>query len=471
MDTETGDTPTASTSRYADPALAGEASGAAGPSRQPPMANRRTKSVAKKTRCRFLTTSDGLPSLTVARVLDVGGPQTPSPTSTKTTQAAARGPEDDSSNGAPMVRKNGGATATTEADKHLQFLMGLIPGAQKSGNQAENPALKRSSRKRRADTLHDASAKRPAAGTSSSAPEMRTKQKTSRKGTRTPPETDEDGFTKPTRKHTARAVVLTVAADGVNTANRYSGLPDAAAEATDAEQQKRTPPPPPVVIRWEGAFKEFETMIKQVVKGSFTTRTADRDLYRVITRTADGYRGVTELTRQAFKRAAARGRPAPSRPVQAGKSFAAAAAASAAPMTRPAQRPPAHPADVHGSGRRREQAAPAGAASEVQGRGRRREQPALTGAPPAAESTPARAENRRGRRGGRPNDAPTASTPAEQVLPPPTQTTETPAAPSEAAELREFEQLILQLPQMIVSALTTASQAATTRAALAPHHG
>ncbi|XP_049855366.1 uncharacterized protein LOC126335934 [Schistocerca gregaria] len=437
MDTETGDTPTASTSRYADPALAGEASGAAGPSRQPPTANRRTKSGAKKTRWRVLTTSDGLLSLTVARVLDVGGPQTPSPTSTKTTEAAARRPEDDSSNGAPMVHKNGGATAATEADKQLQFLMGLIPGAQKSGNQAENPTLKRSSRKRRADTLHDASAKRPAAGTSSSAPEMRTKQKTSRKGTRTPPETDEDGFTKPTRKHTARAVVLAAAADGLNTANRYSGLPDAAAEATDAEQQKRAPPPPPVVIRWEDAFKEFETMIKQVVKGSFTTRTAGRDLYRVITRTADDYRGVMELTRP-------------------GKSFAAAAAASAAPMTRPAQRPPAHPADVHGSGRRREQ-------------------PELTGAPPAAESMPARAENRRGRRGGRPNNAPTASTPAEQVLPPPTQTTEAPAAPSEAVELREmlreFKHLILQLPQMIVSALTTASQAATTRAAPAPHHG
>ncbi|XP_049954708.1 sodium-dependent transporter bedraggled [Schistocerca serialis cubense] len=130
-------------------------------------------------------------------------------------------------------------------------------------------------------------------------------------------------------------------------ANRYSSLPDATAEASDSQQPERAPPPPPVVIQWEGTFKEFETKIKQVVKGTFTTRTAD--------------------------------------------------------------------------------------------------------------------------------NAPAASAPAEQALSPPTQTTETPAAPSEAAELREmlreFEQLILQLPQMIVSALTAPNQATTTHAAPAPHHG
>ncbi|XP_049782213.1 clathrin coat assembly protein AP180-like [Schistocerca cancellata] len=360
MDTETGHAPTASASRYADPASAGEASGAAGTSRPPPTANRRTKSGAKRTRWRVLTTSDGLPSLTVARISDVGGPQTSSPTSTETSEAAAGRPVADTSNGAPSDRKNSGATGATEADKHLQFLTGLIPGAQKPGNHEENPALEPTCRKRRAEVSHDIPAKRPAAGTSDSAPRVRTQQKATRKGTRIPPDTDEGGFRKPTRKHTARAVVLAAAADGAITANRYRGC-------------------------------------------------------------------------QAFKRAATVGRPAPSRPVQVGKSFAAAAATSAAPTSRPAQRQLAHPSDV-------------------QGRGRRREQPAPAGVAPAAETTAARAENRRGKDGGRPNNAPAVTTPAERALPPPTQTTETPAAPSEAAELREmlreFEQLILHLPHL-----------------------
>ncbi|XP_046980481.1 uncharacterized protein LOC124545578 [Schistocerca americana] len=254
MDIETGNASTASASRYADRASAGEESGVDGSSRPPPTANRRTKSGAKKTRWRVLTTSDGLSSLTVARVLDVGGPQTSSPTSTKASEAAAGRPMADNSNSAPSARKHGGATGATEADKHLQFLMGLIPGAQKPGNLEENPALVAPA----GNVVPKYRTTRPQSAQPLAPPtvhhECAPSRRRLRRGPRPLLRPTKSGFRKPTRKHTARTVVLAAAAaaaaaaDGATTANRYNCLPDATAEATDAEQQKRAPPPPPVVI-------------------------------------------------------------------------------------------------------------------------------------------------------------------------------------------------------------------------------
>ncbi|XP_049768084.1 uncharacterized protein LOC126101477 [Schistocerca cancellata] len=218
-----------------------------------------------------------MPLHAFARALDVGGPpavpsasRAPQPTAQQA--RASSTPEATTST---ETAPSGDPAQTPEAERQLAFLMGLIPGAKPSPDITELVQL---SRKRPADASAETNSKRTATNTSSSAPTLRTQRKASRKGSRTLPQTvDDEGFIQPSRKHTAKAVVL-AQQSAVHTGNRFAGLSNDASEPMDSQQQQqqqqqmKSPPPPPVVIKWTGDFREFREKVKSVVKGNVTFR-------------------------------------------------------------------------------------------------------------------------------------------------------------------------------------------------------
>ncbi|XP_049840522.1 nucleolar and coiled-body phosphoprotein 1-like [Schistocerca gregaria] len=299
MDHES-DSSTDRRSRYATSATAEAASGSAdglsaGPApsaaanRRPPTTVRPSRNGDTQRSRRALSADGGLPLHAYARVLDVGGPS-PSSCATKEnssaatvravqqtraeTDALATVPEQTKSL-APVASMD--AAHTPEAERQLAFLMGLIPGTKPA---AETMEVENHSRKRPADASAATTCKRSATSSNSSAPTLRTQRKASRKGNKTlPPAADDEGFTQPSRKHTARAVVL-AQQSAINTGNRYSGLSNDAGEPMESQQQRKSPPPPPVVIKWTGGFKEFREKIKAAPAKSTEQRPADAAVER-----------------------------------------------------------------------------------------------------------------------------------------------------------------------------------------------
>ncbi|XP_049861591.1 nucleolar and coiled-body phosphoprotein 1-like [Schistocerca gregaria] len=284
MDHES-DSSTDRRSRYATSATAEAASGSAdglsaGPApsaaanRRPPTTVRPSRNGDTQRSRRALSADGGLPLHAYARVLDVGGPSASSCATKENSSAAtvravqqtraetdalATVPEQTKSL-APVASMD--AAHTPEAERQLAFLMGLIPGTKPA---AETMEVENHSRKRPADASAATTCKRSATSSNSSAPTLRTQRKASRKGNKTlPPAADDEGFTQPSRKHTARAVVLPQQS-AINTGNRYSGLSNDAGEPMESQQQRKSPPPPPVVIKWTGGFKEFREKIKALI--------------------------------------------------------------------------------------------------------------------------------------------------------------------------------------------------------------
>ncbi|XP_049843250.1 nucleolar and coiled-body phosphoprotein 1-like [Schistocerca gregaria] len=299
MDHES-DSSTDRRSRYATSATAEAASGSAdglsaGPApsaaanRRPPTTVRPSRNGDTQRSRRALSADGGLPLHAYARVLDVGGPSASScatkENSSAATVLAVQQPraETDASATVPEQTKSLAPVAsmdaahTPEAERQLAFLMGLIPGTKPA---AETMEVEKHSRKRPADASAATTCKRSATSSNSSAPTLRTQRKASRKGNKTlPPTADDEGFTQPSRKHTARAVVL-AQQSAINTGNRYSGLSNDAGEPMESQQQRKSPPPPPVVIKWTGGFKEFREKIKAAPAKSTEQRPADAAVER-----------------------------------------------------------------------------------------------------------------------------------------------------------------------------------------------
>ncbi|XP_049946956.1 uncharacterized protein LOC126448892, partial [Schistocerca serialis cubense] len=119
-----------------------------------------------------------------------------------------------------------------------------------------------------------ASRKRPATSdseeqTAATAPEGRqTKKKAAAADAPTaPPTAEEDGFTVPNRRHTAKPKRLEkVLAPPPATSNRFAEATEVVMEAEPAAPARKQTRPPPVIVTWDDEFMDLRRMIKEVVE-------------------------------------------------------------------------------------------------------------------------------------------------------------------------------------------------------------
>ncbi|XP_046980440.1 titin-like [Schistocerca americana] len=122
--------------------------------------------------------------------------------------------------------------------------------------------------------VQQASRKRPATSdseeqTAVTAPEGRqTKKKAAAADAPTaPPAAEEDGFTVPNRRHTAKPKRLEkVLAPPPATSNRFAEATEVVMEAEPAAPARKHTRPPPVVVTWDDEFMDLRRMIKEVVE-------------------------------------------------------------------------------------------------------------------------------------------------------------------------------------------------------------
>ncbi|XP_046987259.1 testis-specific gene A8 protein-like, partial [Schistocerca americana] len=122
--------------------------------------------------------------------------------------------------------------------------------------------------------VQQASRKRPATSdseeqTAATAPEGRqTKKKAAAADAPTaPPAAEEDGFTVPNRRHTAKPKRLEkVLAPPPATSNRFAEATEVVMEAEPAAPARKHTRPPPVVVTWDDEFMDLRRMIKDVAE-------------------------------------------------------------------------------------------------------------------------------------------------------------------------------------------------------------
>ncbi|XP_046987813.1 proteoglycan 4-like [Schistocerca americana] len=138
-----------------------------------------------------------------------------------------------------------------------------------------------------------ASRKRPATSdseeqTAATAPEGRqTKKKAAAADAPTaPPTAEEDGFTVPNRRHTAKPKRLEkVLAPLPATSNRFAEATEVVMEAEPAAPTRKQTRPPPVIVTWDDEFMDLRRMIKEVVEVLQEQHTS---AYPAHTRASDG---------------------------------------------------------------------------------------------------------------------------------------------------------------------------------------
>ncbi|XP_049946518.1 uncharacterized protein LOC126439379 [Schistocerca serialis cubense] len=284
-----------------------------------------------------------------------------------------------------------------------------------------------------------ASRKRPATSdseeqTAATAPEGRqTKKKAAAADAPTaPPTAEEDGFTVPNRRHTAKPKRLEkVLAPPPATSNRFAEATEVVMEAEPAAPARKQTRPPPVIVTWDDEFMDLRRMIKEVVERDEQPKCCNCSEPHVAS-----YRGCN-----AFK---SRKRGKAAKKVQPGVSFASVAGRRAAEQ----QAPP-----------RGERRLPA---RNLQPPTNTQPEPSAAGLLPPPP--PTRAESGQA--------APAAQTPVAKQCQP--STAPAPPAPAAASAISDDLQTLLQTLNRIMTQLPSlVSAAATALQAIAqpPSHG